>query len=128
VNPSNALNSRDAAFGLPTSDRRQPHGQHGDLTEYDGQSFPQEAESKMKFMVEFRFKPGGKNDVLDAFELRGPNHNPGVTFRGAWIGSRSEVAFVLVESSDESLIEKASQSWADHGEYRITPVVDVEQI
>src|SRR5436309_3026979 len=83
------------------------------------------SESKMKFMVEFRFKPGGKNEVLEAFELRGPNRNPGVAFRGAWVGTQSDVAFVLVESGDQSLVEKTAQSWTEHGEFRITPVIDV---
>jgi hypothetical protein len=82
----------------------------------------------MKFMVEFRFKPGGKDEILEAFELRGPNRNPGVTFRGAWVGSQADLAFALVESAHQSLVEKAAQSWDEHGEYRITPVIDVEQI
>ena len=81
----------------------------------------------MKFMVELTLKPGSKNTALEAFEQRGPNRLPGVTFRGAWIGARSDVVFALVESGEESLVASAAQSWNQHGECKITPVVDVEQ-
>jgi Protein of unknown function (DUF3303) len=81
----------------------------------------------MKFMVEFRVKPGSKNKAVEAFELRGPNRNPGVTFRGAWVGARSDVVYVLIESTDDAQVSKAAQSWAEHGEYQITQVIDVEQ-
>ena len=39
----------------------------------------------MKYMVEFRLKPGSKSKAVEYFESRGPNRNPGVTFRGAWV-------------------------------------------
>src|SRR6266550_5458735 len=52
----------------------------------------------MKFMVEFSVKPGDKNKAAQAFEQRGPNRNPGVAFRGAWIGQNADVVFALVES------------------------------
>jgi hypothetical protein len=81
----------------------------------------------MKFMVEFRVKPGNKNKALEAFEQRGPNRHPGVTFRGAWVGTHSDVVFVLAESADESLVTQAAQSWTESGDFRITEVVNVEQ-
>jgi hypothetical protein len=77
-------------------------------------------------MVEFRFKPESKEKVLAAFEAQGPNRNPGVQFRGAWIGTRSDMAFVLAESEDQALIEKVAESWAHYGSYQIYPVVEVE--
>ena len=81
----------------------------------------------MKFMVEFEFKPGSKNKAVEFFEMRGPNRNPGVTFRGAWIGTDADTVFVLVESADETQVTKASQSWTELGVARITRVIDVEQ-
>jgi Protein of unknown function (DUF3303) len=81
----------------------------------------------MKYMVEFSVKSGNKNKAVQAFEQRGPNRNPGVTFRGAWIGKNSDVVFVLVESADESLVTSAAKSWAELGDFRITQVIDVEQ-
>lgn len=81
----------------------------------------------MRFIVEFRLKPGSKNKIVDAFELRGPNRIPGVTFREAWIGTKSEVVFVLAESENESLVVQAAESWGEQGEYKITPVINVEQ-
>jgi gamma-glutamyl-gamma-aminobutyrate hydrolase PuuD len=81
----------------------------------------------MKFMVEFRVNAGSKNKVVEAFEQRGPNRNPGVTFHGAWIGKNSDVVFALVESADESLVTSAAKSWTEFDDYRITPVIDVEQ-
>jgi hypothetical protein len=77
-------------------------------------------------MVEFHFQPDSKEKVLAAFELQGPNRNPGVKFRGAWIGTRSDMAFVLAESDDQALIEKVAQSWSQYGSYQIHPVVEVE--
>jgi hypothetical protein len=85
----------------------------------------------MKFMVEFRIKPGDKDSAVEAFELRGPNRNPGVTFRGAWIGANTDVVYALVESADEAQVAKSAQFWAEqswaHGDHRITPVIDIEQ-
>ena len=85
----------------------------------------------MKFMVEFRIKPGGKNSAIEAFELRGPNRIPGVTFRGAWVGANTDVVFALVEGADEALVSQAAQFWTEQpwaqGEHRITPVIDIEQ-
>jgi hypothetical protein len=81
----------------------------------------------MKFMVEFRIQPGNKNRAVEVFELRGPNRNPNVTFRGAWVGKHSDLAFVLVDSSDESQVTEAARSWSESGDFRVTEVIDVEQ-
>ncbi|HEY2894660.1 MAG TPA: DUF3303 family protein [Pirellulales bacterium] len=81
----------------------------------------------MKFIVEMVLKPGSTYRAMDAFELRGPNRNPGVALRGAWVGIRSELVFALVESEDEALVREASRAWADVGEYKINPVVEIEQ-
>ena len=78
-------------------------------------------------MVEFRLKPGTKNKAVEAFERRGPSRNPGVTFEGAWVGSHSDVAFVLVNSEDEGLVAKVAESWAAFGEAKIHAVIDVQQ-
>lgn len=80
----------------------------------------------MQFLVEFHLKSGSKNQVVDAFEKRGPNRNPGVVFRGAWIGTRSDIAFVLCESESEALVEKVCESFQEHGSGKIHAVVDVE--
>ncbi len=81
----------------------------------------------MKFVVEFRMQPGSKNRAIDAFEQRGPNRSPGVMYRNAWIGTRSDVVFVLAESEDEALTTQAAKSWSETGDFRVTPVIDVEQ-
>ena len=81
----------------------------------------------MKFMVEFRLRPGSKHKVVETFELLGPNRHEGVSFRAAWIGTRSDVIFVLVEASSEELVSQASQKWQEHGVTLIQPVIDAEQ-
>ena len=81
----------------------------------------------MKFMIEFRLKPGSKNKAVEAFEQRGPNRTPGVTFRQGWIGANADVVFVLAESTDEALVAKAAQSWSEHGQSQIFRVIDAEQ-
>ena len=81
----------------------------------------------MKFFVQFKLKPGNKQKVLELFELRGPNRNPSVTLKGAWIGKKEEVIYVLAESEDETILENAAQEWGQFGEYQITPVIDLEQ-
>jgi hypothetical protein len=80
-----------------------------------------------KFIVEFRLKPGNKNKVLELFELAGPNRSPGVSFRNAWIGTRSDLIFVLCESAEEGPVEQACQKWSDFGEHTIHPVIHHEQ-
>jgi hypothetical protein len=81
----------------------------------------------MKFMVEVQLKPGSRNEAVEAFEQRGPSRNSGVTFRGAWVGNRSDVAFVLVESDDEAHVAKAAELWSEFGQPRILQVIDIQQ-
>ncbi len=80
-----------------------------------------------KFMIEFRLTPGSKNKVLDIFEVQGPNRTAGVTISNAWIGTRSDLIFVMCESAEESLVEQACQAWKQFGEVQIYPVIGVEQ-
>jgi hypothetical protein len=82
----------------------------------------------MKFMVELNLAPGSKNKSLALFEERGPNRNPGVALRGAWASARSDMVFALVESDEESFVAKAATSWTAPGNYKITPVHDIEQV
>lgn len=82
----------------------------------------------MKFMVQFQLRPETKNKALEAFEQRGPNRNPGVTLRELWVGTNSSAVFVLVESEDQALVEKAGQTWAEFGTYQICPVIDAQQL
>lgn len=56
----------------------------------------------MKFMIEFPLKPGVKRAVVEAFDLHGSNRLPGVSFRGTWIGTKSDVVYVLGEGTDEA--------------------------
>jgi hypothetical protein len=81
----------------------------------------------MKFMIEFQLKADRKRAAVELFERIGPNRNPGVAFRGAWIGSRSDLAFVLVESAEESLVAKVAEAWREEGACSIHPVIDIEQ-
>jgi hypothetical protein len=81
----------------------------------------------MKFMVELRLKPGNKNKIVDAFELRGPSRNRDVTFQAAWVGTNSDVVFALVESASEAQVAAAGKSWSEFGDYQIHPVIDVQQ-
>ena len=81
----------------------------------------------MKCMVEFHLKPGAKEAAIQVFEQRGPNRNPGVTFRGAWIGTHSDIVFGLIECAHEAEVAQAAEAWRPHGEYTIHPVLDIEQ-
>ena len=81
----------------------------------------------MKFFVEFQLKPGNKTKIMEAFELGGPNRNPGVTLQGVWIAKNEEVIYVIAESADEALLINAAQSWGKYGDYQITPVIDLDQ-
>lgn len=81
----------------------------------------------MKFLVEFRLKPGERDAIFQAFEQRGPNRNPGVRFEGAWIARNSEIAFALVEGLDEAHVAKAAESWSQFGQSTIHSVIDVQQ-
>lgn len=81
----------------------------------------------MKFMVQLQLRPGTKNQAVEAFEQRGPNRNPGVTFRGAWIGAHSDVVFAIVESAAENLVSEAAKSLEAFGACQITPVLDIDQ-
>jgi hypothetical protein len=81
----------------------------------------------MKFMVEFRFQPGKKDQAVAAFEQRGPNRYPGVSLRDAWIGTKTDAVFALVESENESHVAAAGKFWQQFGELTIHPVIDVQQ-
>lgn len=80
----------------------------------------------MKFMLEYHLKPGAKRAVIEAFDLRGPNRTAGVSFQGAWIGTESDVIYVLGESADKALLEEACRPWREHGDFEIVPVIDIE--
>lgn len=82
----------------------------------------------MKFMVEFHLTPGHKQQVLDSFERVGPNRNAGVAFRGAWVGSRSDIIFVLAESDAESRIAEVVASWGEHGTATVHVVADINEM
>jgi hypothetical protein len=82
----------------------------------------------MKFMVEFRVQPGHKEQVLAEFERMGPNRQGGVTFRGGWVGSHSDMIFVLAETDDEARLAEVAQSWSVHGESKLYAVVDVNDL
>jgi hypothetical protein len=78
-------------------------------------------------MVEFRLKPGSRNKAVEAFEMRGPNRNLGVTFEGAWVGHHSDIAFVLVDSEDDAHVAKVAGLWSEFGQPQIHQVVDIQQ-
>jgi hypothetical protein len=81
----------------------------------------------MKFIVELRLKSGSTRRAVDAFEQRGPNRTLGVSLKGAWVGTRSEVVFALIESENEELVREASRAWAEVGDCEINPVIELEQ-
>lgn len=81
----------------------------------------------MKYMVTIRLQPGTKQAVMESFEQIGPNRNPGVTYRGAWVGAQADVVYVLVESDDAALVDRAIQNWNPPGELETHPVIDVDQ-
>lgn len=81
----------------------------------------------MKYITEFRLKPGMKDKAVEAFEQRGPNRFPGVTFEGAWVGHHADIAFVLVSSNDEAQVAKVAEAWSAFGEAQIYPVLDIQQ-
>ena len=80
----------------------------------------------MKFLIEARLQPHSQRAVVEAFEKQGPNRTPGVQFVDAWIGTRSDVAFVVVDAANEGLVSDACQRWSSFAECTIHPVVDVE--
>lgn len=80
----------------------------------------------MQYMVQVSLKPGVKNQVVDVFEVNGPNRNPHVRFLKAWLGARTDVAFVLVSSEQESHVTDACCAWSELGETTVFPVIDIE--
>lgn len=80
----------------------------------------------MLFLVEVRLKHGVKNQVVDTFEIRGPNRNPAVQFVKAWLGVREDIAFVLISSEHESHLADSCRAWSTLGETEIHPVIDIE--
>ena len=81
--------------------------------------------SMMKFMVSSGSSRAARTRLIEAFELRGPNRNPGVTFRKALdrqpIGGDFRTRRKRGRSSSSN---RRCQSWAQFGEYQITPVID----
>lgn len=81
----------------------------------------------MKFMVQFRLKPGVKNKAIEYFENHSRNRNSGVALQNAWIGKDSDIVFVLVESPDAAHVAAAGQTWSEFGSHEIFPVLDIQQ-
>lgn len=80
----------------------------------------------MRFVVEFRLSPDSTSKVTEAFSRWRPQRDPGVLFRGARIGTRYDVIFVVGEGEDEERVARACQSWDEHGNYRIYALSDAE--
>jgi hypothetical protein len=81
----------------------------------------------MKYLVEVHLNPGAKNQAIEAFEQRGPNRTPHIKFDKAWLGSRTEVAFIVVSSDSENHVAEACKAWSGFGTIKIHPVIDIEQ-
>ncbi len=80
----------------------------------------------MRYLVTFQIKPNSKNEILEKFDLRGPNRVPGVQFRQAWISTKQDVIYVIGDADDEAVLQKACSAWDEFGTYSYTPVVDIE--
>ncbi len=80
----------------------------------------------MTYLVEFQVLPNRKNEIVDKFELRGPNQVPGVQFQQAWISKQLDVIYVIGKADDEAALQKACNAWQEFGTYRYTEVVDIE--
>jgi hypothetical protein len=96
-----------------------PFRNKGDLNQHRGHA--------MTFIVEFRLKPGSKNQIVDEFEARGPDRNSGVRLESAWIGKSADVIFAIGESESEADVKEACSRWSETGEYKIYPVINIEQ-
>lgn len=81
----------------------------------------------MTYLVEFQIKPNSKNQILDKFDLRGPNRVPGVKFQNAWIATKQDVIYVVGEAEDLPSLQTACDAWNEFGSYTITEVVDIER-
>lgn len=81
----------------------------------------------MLYMLKLQISAGKRDQALAEFERRGPNRNPGVKFRGAWIAVKDDTAYALVEGTDEPAIENACQAWSEYGQWSVCPVVDIEK-
>lgn len=81
----------------------------------------------LTYIVEFHLKPGSKNQIVQEFEERGPNKNPGVHLLSAWVGTKEDVLFAIVRTDDEGAVADACCNLSETGDYVIYPVINIEQ-
>jgi hypothetical protein len=80
----------------------------------------------MTYLVQFQIKPNTKNQILDKFEMRGPNRVPGVSFKQAWVSTKQDLIYVIGQADHEADLQKACSFIDEFGTYSYTEVVDLE--
>jgi hypothetical protein len=81
-----------------------------------------------KFIVVYTLKPGGRDQLVEAFELYGPTRKAGVSFQNAWLDSKSNIVFALYEGEDEALVKQVSQTLTAFATCEIHPVISADEI
>ena len=76
----------------------------------------------MLFMVIEHIHPGRAPDVYRRFRDRGRMAPEGLRYVSSWVDLTFERCFQVMETADETLLEKWTSHWKDLIDYEIVPV------
>lgn len=82
----------------------------------------------MKFHAEFSYTASDREKVLRLLHGGGLTSDSPLKILGSWVALQTGVGFAMIEAKDAKSIYDLASSWADFGQLKLTPVIEVENI
>lgn len=83
----------------------------------------------MLYMVEIRFDPEHRAQVLEYFWQHGTSNYVGkLTIQGAWVASHDKLAYALVDASNEDEVRQSCEPLKEFGEIVYREVTSSDEI
>ena len=82
----------------------------------------------MKFHVEFTYRVQDREKVLNFLHTGGLSPEGPAKVLGAWLAVQSGSGYAMIETKDSTAIYLLCSEWAEYGQVKVTPVIDVASI
>jgi hypothetical protein len=88
---------------------------------------PEQEDSAMKFITQWKLRPGKLPEAVDRFLTTGDPKPEGVRSLGRWFSVDMEKGFHLIEADDAAVVAKYAARWADLLELETCAVIEDAQ-
>ena len=82
----------------------------------------------MVFHIEYKLLPEARNEAQQRFRETNAQPPPGVTMIARWHYAQGRKGFFIAETSDAEAIAKWTQGWTDLVTFKVTPLINDEQL